>query len=142
MSGLQTLAPATTSIYHAPEYLRAEQGAFRSDIFSLGVITYEMLSGKTLYKNSGRWQYQSIGQHRKDVPAWIDAALKKATASSTKERYPALSEFCQDLRTPNESLTARLHHAPLIERNPLLFWQLSSAILIASLVWLATHTGA
>jgi len=142
MSGLHSLPPAAASNYHAPEYLRAEQGAFRSDIFSLGVIAYEMLCGKLPYRISGQWQYQSIRQQRTDIPAWIDAALKKATAPSPKERYPALSELCQDLRTPNESLTARLEHAPLIERNPLLFWQLSSAFLIATLIWVITQVSA
>lgn len=143
------IAKESAVSYMAPEYLGGEQGVFRSDIFSLGVIAYEMLCGELPYKTQGRldrgpekkrhWKYLSIRQRREDIPAWIDAALKKATTASPKERYPALSELCQDLRTPNDSLVARLEHAPLIERNPLLFWQLSSAILVTALVWMATQ---
>ncbi|MBE9539112.1 MAG: bifunctional protein-serine/threonine kinase/phosphatase, partial [Proteobacteria bacterium] len=125
VSGLAAIKPFapdagndSSNSYKAPEYLRGDQGTFRSDIFSLGVIAYEMLCGELPCKTSRRWQYRSIRQHREDIPLWIDAALKKATAPSPKERYPALSELCQDLRTPNKSLASQLEHAPLLERNP------------------------
>ena len=153
VNGLKTIRPNSSETiaenYKAPEYLAGEPGVSRSDIFSLGVIAYEMLCGALPRKTRGRlnqgpkktghWKYVSIRAQREDIPAWIDAALKKATAGSPKERYPALSEFCQDLRTPNKSLVAKLEHAPLMERNPLLFWQLSSAILVSALVWMAVQ---
>ena len=155
VSGLKTIKAVTSADnsaqYNAPEYLRSEQGVFRSDIFSLGIIAYEMLCGKLPYPSSvsrnteankhRHWRYCSIRQNREDIPPWLDAALKKATAPSTKERYPALSEFCQDMRTPNQSLVGKLENAPLIERNPLLFWQVSSVILVVLLVWAVVQTG-
>ena len=49
------------------------------------------------------------------------------------KRYEALSEFVHDLRTPNaEFVTAA--PAPLIERNPLLFWKGLSAVLVLAVV--------
>ncbi|MEJ2415739.1 MAG: hypothetical protein P8Y45_02155 [Exilibacterium sp.] len=44
-------------------------------------------------------------------------------------RYQAYSEFLQDLCTPNETLLRKLESAPLLERNPALFWQLTAAAL-------------
>lgn len=150
-SGLEAIKSAVTEqyaqelrAYRAPEYLRGEQGAFRSDIYSLGVMAYEMLCGelpyeKSLYrttpqKKARRWQYRSLQKSRDDIPPWVDATLKKATAPSHKERYPALSELCQDLRTPNLALLAKLEHSPLLERNPLAFWKALSVTLFAALL--------
>ncbi len=151
VSGLQEIisplneeCPVGSVNYIAPEYLMHEQGLFRSDIFSLGVITYEMLCGKLPYKQSAyknsipkhysQWRYIRVSEYRKDIPVWVDAALKKATAPSPKNRYAALSEFIQDMRVPNQTEARKLESSPLIERNTTRFWQLLCLILCILLV--------
>jgi len=151
VSGLDEIAspvsesgPVGAVDYIAPEYLLGEKGQHRSDIFSLGVIVYEMLTGVLPYQSprvqraSVRsydiWQYQSALTQRNDIPSWIDLALQKATAPSPTHRYSALSEFLQDLKTPNHGMLSQLESAPLLERDPVSFWKLISALLFVCLL--------
>nr|WP_252736785.1 MULTISPECIES: bifunctional protein-serine/threonine kinase/phosphatase [unclassified Psychrosphaera] len=127
--------------YIAPEYLLGQKGVHRSDIFSLGIMVYEMLTGELPYKkpfiqknevnNLDFWRYRSIQKHRQDIPVWIDLALQKATQPNITHRYQAMSEFLQDIKTPNSQMLSRLDAAPLLERNPMAFWKsLSIALLV------------
>ena len=73
------------------------------------------------------------------VPAWVDGALKRAVSLNPHKRYDSLSEFLHDLRNPNP---AYLRPTPLIERNPLLFWQGLCAVLLTGnivLLYFATR---
>ncbi len=133
-----------TRNYCAPEYLAGEAGDNRSDIYALGVIAYEMLAARLPYGPAGEdWRaaragrhYTPIGEHRPDVANWVDGALRKAVHPLPAQRYGELSEFLHDLRHPNRSLVAELS-APLIQRNPVLFWKLTAALLLlANLVTL------
>jgi serine/threonine protein phosphatase PrpC len=128
-----------TAQYTAPEYFLGESGSSRSDIFSLGVITYQMLTGQLPYgaqiakartrSEQRKLRYASALDDSREIPAWIDAVLKKAVHPDPHQRYDELSEFVFDLRHPNKALLG-LASAPLIERNPLLFWKALCAILI------------
>lgn len=141
---LQSQTPAGAVGYIAPEYLLGQQGVHRSDIFSLGVIIYEMLTGELPYKTPvilrnrverlDYWQYRSAIKFRPDLPTWIDLVLKKATEPNIKYRYPAMSEMLADLSTPNQTLVNKLEAAPLIERNPLAFWKILSGVLALGLI--------
>ncbi|HED51918.1 MAG TPA: bifunctional protein-serine/threonine kinase/phosphatase [Gammaproteobacteria bacterium] len=117
-----------TRHYTAPEYLRGHGGSNRSDIYSLGVITYEMLCGKLPYpkelteRNINKLRYVSIRDHDKAIPTWVDGALMKAVALKPERRHSLLSEFVYDLSHPNANYT-RLDQQPLIERNPVAFWR-------------------
>ncbi len=136
-------APVGSVNYIAPEYLMGQTGEYRSDIFSLGVIAYEMLCSElpykpSLYKNHipkhySHWQYRDISEYRQDIPTWLNGALKKSCAANPKDRYMALSEFNHDLKTPNNQLHSK-QNIPLIERNPVLFWQSLSLLFFISLV--------
>jgi serine/threonine protein phosphatase PrpC len=151
VNGLQDIAseiketiPVGTADYMAPEYLFGEKGASRSDIFSFGVIVYEMLTGGLPYKapptDTSRvrsydfWQYQSACAKRKDLPRWLDLALRKACAPQPTQRYAALSEFIRDLEVPNAELLDNYEHQPLIEKHPVRFWQGVSALLLILLI--------
>lgn len=119
--------------YIAPEYLNGERASSCSDLFSIAVITYELLTGHLPYKTISsqslsrarhiKWNYRSALEFRKDLPTWIDATLKKACHPSAQCRYEAKSEFITDLCTPNPTLLTELNTAPLIVRNPTRFWQ-------------------
>jgi hypothetical protein len=118
-----------TRNYTAPEYLQGLKGNNVSDIFSLGVITYEMMSGKLPYgkqelttRRLQRARYRPVTRINPDVPPWIDKALEKAVSIERGRRYALLSEFFHDLSHPNPAFTSR-NAEPLIERNPLLFWK-------------------
>ncbi len=124
--------------YAAPEYFLGEGGSPQSDIFSLGVLTYHMLTGHLPYgaqvarartrSAQNQLQYRSALDDERETPAWIDAVLRKAVHPNPAKRYAELSEFLYDLRHPNQEFLQRTR-PPLIERNPLVFWKSVSALL-------------
>ncbi|OIQ71965.1 serine/threonine-protein kinase PrkC [mine drainage metagenome] len=134
-----------TAQYTAPEYFLGETGSPRSDMFSLGVITYQMLTGKLPYGSQiarartrsqfRKFRYSSALDDSREVPTWIDGALKKAVHPDPDKRYESLSEFTFDLRHPNPKYLCA-SGAPLIERNPTLFWKCTTAILVCIILGL------
>ena len=133
-----------TAQYTAPEYFLGDPGSAQSDMFSLGVIAYQMLTGRLPY-GAGVARVRTKSQMYKlvyvpasgtnsEIPAWVDGALRRAVHLDPNKRYEALSEFLHDLRNPNPKY---LRPAPLIERNPLLFWQvLAMALFVINLILL------
>ena len=127
-----------TMRYSAPEYFLGEWGSNASDIYSIAVITYQMLSGQFPYKTDiaqvkslsaqRKLRYRSIINAESELPLWIDDTLQRALQIEPKHRYSVLSEFMYDLRQPNKYYLAKAK-APLIERNPVAFWQGISALL-------------
>jgi hypothetical protein len=79
----------------------------------------------------GRLKYRSALEGKREIPAWIDGALRRAVDPDPYKRYESLSEFTFDLRRANANYSAA---PPLIERNPLLFWKFATAILACVVV--------
>lgn len=140
-----------TAQYTAPEYLLGETGTVRADLYSLGVIAYQMLTGRLPYgarmaqarsrSQQAKVRYDSAVDETRAIPAWVDEALRRAVHFDPARRQEALSEFLHDLRRPNERFEGGQRPA-LAERNPLLFWKGLSAVLAASLLLLlALHFG-
>ncbi|MCJ2094233.1 protein kinase [Methylobacterium sp. J-072] len=124
--------------YTAPECFLGEPSTASSDIFSVGVIAYQMLTGRLPYGDrvpraltraaQRKLRYASARGVRPLLPAWVDGALRKAVHPDPARRYQALSEFVHDLRYPNPAFT-ETRRASLLERDPLLFWRLLSLVL-------------
>jgi serine/threonine protein phosphatase PrpC len=127
-----------TEQYAAPEYFLGEIGTAQSDLYSLGVIAYQMLSGRLPYgaevsraRTVGaqrRLRYESVLDEDREIPAWIDEVLTKAVHPDPGKRYEALSEFVYDLRHPSADFVNRTLPT-LLDRNPALFWKRVSAVL-------------
>jgi len=124
--------------YTAPECFLGEPSTAGADIFAVGVIAYQMLTGRLPYGDrvpraltraaQRRLRYASARTTRPLLPAWVDGALRKAVHPDPARRYQALSEFIHDLRHPNPAFT-ETRRAALLERDPLLFWRLLSLVL-------------
>jgi serine/threonine protein phosphatase PrpC len=124
--------------YTAPEYHLGQRGSVKSDLYSLAVITYEMLNGALPFGQDmpekpsqgylANLQYIPSFHHNPMVPTWIDGALKKATSIEPHLRYEDLSEFVYDLNHPNPKFLRTEDNIPLLQRNPLRFWQVLTAI--------------
>lgn len=121
--------------YAAPEYFEGYPGSHQSDIYSIAVITYEMLCGKLPYgeilskTNLKRITYQSAKQINNQIPAWVDNALEKGVLLDPKRRYQTLSEFEFDLSKPNKEL-AKFGGSSLLDKNPVKFWKGLSVLLL------------
>lgn len=139
--GLENDVPVGAVDYIAPEYLNFGQASSLSDLFSIGVIAYEILSGDLPYQpnnsqslqkaRSAQWEYRSIQQFRQDLPNSVDEVLKRATHPKLAKRYSAMSEFVTDLGKLHKSALQRIDNLSLLERNPLRFWQSLAWIFIA-----------
>jgi serine/threonine protein kinase len=142
-----------TAQYTAPEYFLGESGTTYSDMFSLGVIAYQMLSGKLPYgaevskartrAAQKKLAYHSVLDDDREIPAWIDDVLRKAVHPNPYQRYGELSEFIYDLRHPNQAFLNKTR-PPLIERNPVVFWKSVSfilAITVVALLFKLTNRG-
>ncbi|MEO6016656.1 MAG: bifunctional protein-serine/threonine kinase/phosphatase, partial [Polaromonas sp.] len=132
-----------TAQYTAPEYFLGEAGTAQSDMFSLGVITYQMLTGRLPYgaevakartqSAQRKLRYASVLDDEREIPVWMDGVLAKAVHPNPLKRYEALSEYLYDLRHPNRAFLNRTR-PPLVERHPVAFWKGVAAILAAVVV--------
>ncbi|MBL4693685.1 MAG: bifunctional protein-serine/threonine kinase/phosphatase [Magnetovibrio sp.] len=128
--------------YTAPEYLTGQPVSNRCDIYALGVIVYEMLTGKHPYgkgfrssQHVAKSKYIPAHTVNSDVPDWIDGALAKAVCKDRNRRYEKLSEFVADLKHPNSALRY-IKNKPLLEKDPAAFWRGVSMVLGAVIVLL------
>ena len=109
-------APGANAVvpYMAPEQLLAGRTDHRADVFSLGVVLYEMLTGRAPFGSStaGATAVKVLqgtppppSHQNKSVPIGFDAIVAKALAKSLDARYPSASDMVADLR----ALAAGLH---------------------------------
>jgi hypothetical protein len=66
---------------------------------------------------------QRVGDSR----FWLDKAIEKSVRLNTAGRYAAMSEWLVDLKRPN-LLWINQREQPLLERNPLRFWQICAGL--------------
>lgn len=135
-----------TALYSAPEYFLGEPGTTQSDLFSIGVITYFLLSGKYPYGTEvsktktlsaqKKLNYQSLWDENREMPKWIDSAISKAVHPVPYKRHDEIFEFVHDLRHPNQSFLNKTKPA-LMEKNPVAAWQTISLILFITVIVLA-----
>jgi len=134
-----------TAQYTAPEYFLGESGTPRSDMFSLAVIAYQMLSGRLPYgaqvakartrAAQRKLTYHTVLDDEREIPAWLDETLRKALQPNPYKRYTELSEFLFDLRHPNKEFISKTR-PPLLDRNPALFWKSVAGILAVIIAFL------
>jgi serine/threonine protein kinase len=126
------------ALYAAPEYFLGESGSPRADLYSLGVIAYQMLSGGFPYGTQvprartraaqKKLVYRSVLGEDREIPAWVDDAIARAVHTDPYQRYEEISEFIFDLQRPNQRFLNKTR-PPLIERHPVAFWKGVSLVL-------------
>ncbi len=95
-----------TPEYMAPELAEGEEADFRSDIYSLAIVLFEMLTGTPPFR--GRSSIQTLRQHVEapvpsiiqlapGVPETLEAPIAKALAKKRSERYQSVREFAAAL---------------------------------------------
>jgi serine/threonine-protein kinase len=93
--------------YMSPEQVLGRRVDYRSDIFSLGVVLYEMLAGKAPFtgENLNTVMYSTVnfapnplGETNHEVPQLLDLIVAKALAKRPDDRYQSAYELASDLR--------------------------------------------
>ena len=96
-----------TPSYMSPEQLSGKRVDGRSDLFSLGVMTYELLTGHLPFQGDTMTtlMYQIVNEpHPKihglhaDLPACMRAVVDRALAKNPDQRFQTGEEYCQALR--------------------------------------------
>ncbi|MCI4678964.1 protein kinase [Rhodoblastus acidophilus] len=132
--------PGTPS-YMAPELFSGAAGDEMSDLFALGVTVFRLFSGAYPYGEIEPFTKPrfgapaSLAARRPDLPAWLEGAVAKAIAVDPAQRYSDVLEFAFEIENGARSARpAAPKKKALYERNPLLFWQVLSALLALALI--------
>jgi len=110
-----TVAAETTQIsgigspaYMSPEQVKEQQLTYQTDIFSLGVVMFQLLTGRLPFKAANNYSmiYQIINveapraiEVRPEIPPRIDAIVMRALQKDTAKRYQTWDEMAHDLAT-------------------------------------------
>lgn len=122
----QLAGRALTLDYASPEQIRGEPIGTASDVYSLGVVAYELLTGARPYRlkrgsaaeleeaiasaDPPRASDAAVDAHaKKALKGDLDAVLNKALKKSPAERYPTIDALAQDIRRhlDNEPVSAQ-----------------------------------
>src|SRR6185436_7303086 len=92
--------------YMSPEQIREELVDHRTDLYSLGVVMYQMLAGKLPFQGSNKFSmiYQITqfepappSSHRPEIPEALDRIVRRAMQKNLELRYRSADEFAEEL---------------------------------------------
>ncbi len=136
---LSVTSRAGTPSYLAPERFQGGALSERTEIFAIGVTLYEALTGAYPYGEIERFQTprfapppRHLTKLNAAVPPWLDSVILRALDPDPERRYQLFSEMAYDLANPERVTSHHRKDAPLLERNPLLFYK--SLCLVLALV--------
>ncbi len=106
-----------TIAYMSPEQTRGEKVDHRTDIWSLGVILYEMLTGELPFK--GEYEQavmysimneepEFVSKIRNDVPLELEKIINKALHKNPDKRFQTMQELCEALENTSTNIDAGL----------------------------------
>jgi serine/threonine protein kinase/tetratricopeptide (TPR) repeat protein len=148
MSGTTLLTQEGTAMgtiaYMSPEQARGEAVDHRTDIWSLGVVMYEMLTGKMPFKGEHeqavvysilKEKPDPITNIKSDIPAPIEQVVSKALEKNLDDRYQGVEELLDDLRSISagivpEEIKTRLRKEKLRKRKKAILYAGAACLVI------------
>ena len=143
-----------TPSYMSPEQARGERVDHRSDIFSLGVVIYEMASGIVPFKRKSHAEtmnavinepHLSLATIKENIPADLSAIVDRALSKDPADRYQRMGELLSDLRHvgravgllgPSDSEGAVIPYVPVVRRSAKRWIRAATLIGLALLITL------
>ena len=126
--------PVGTPNYMAPEQIKGQRGSTSTDIYSLGIILYEMLTGKVPF--TGRNVYAALQakilknpippRHlRRDISPQLEEIILHAVERNPRDRFSSALEFRKALANPEAvAVTHREAHQHSTSRLAYWLWRL------------------
>jgi serine/threonine protein kinase/tetratricopeptide (TPR) repeat protein len=128
-----------TPLYMAPEQIEGREPDERSEVFSLGVLSHEILAGKPPYTAASMDElFRQISKDEApelpELPDAIQNIVFRALAKQPAERYPTMAAFRDAIRTER-----RRRFAPKSKKWPLVLAAVAAvgAIAVAIVLWRA-----
>ena len=99
-----------TAAYMSPEQVRGDEVDHRADIWSLGVMLYEMVAGQLPFQgdNETAMMYSILNEEpislvslQEDIPQDLDAVVGKALVKDQTNRYQSVQKMVEELRKPS-----------------------------------------
>src|SRR5207245_3083034 len=99
--------------YMSPEQVRGEKVDVRSDIFSIGTVLYEMISGKQPFLSGSKAQSIAavlttdplpLNTHARNIPIGLDRIVRKCLEKDKEQRYQSAQDLLGDLKTMEEDI--------------------------------------
>ena len=124
-----------TADFMAPELFAKGRGDASSDQYALGVTLYRMLTVHYPFGETPPGGRPLIGpvapitRYRGDVPAWLNATVLQAISVRPEDRFGDVDELVFELEHGKARAAPLGGPRPLIERNPVMFWQLLCVVL-------------
>ena len=124
-----------TADFMAPELFAKARGDALSDQYALGVTLYRMLTAHYPFGETPPGGRPLIGpvapitRYRADVPAWLNATVLQAMSLRPEDRFGDIDELVFELEHGKARAAPLGGPRPLIERNPVAFWQLLCVVL-------------
>ena len=126
--------------YLAPEQFAGSAGDAQTDIFALGVTLYRLFAGAWPFGQQEAFQRPRFNRaeppsrHRSEIPSWVDDAIARAIALNREDRFADAIDLLLRLENGGAIRRPERTSVPLVERNPVLFWQATSALMGAALI--------
>jgi eukaryotic-like serine/threonine-protein kinase len=113
-----------TATYMSPEQARGQQVDARTDTFSLGVVLYEMLTGRVPFGGSNLYEMiaailsdrepSPVSRYSPEIPGELERIVAKALRKNREERYQTVKDLLLDLQNLKQRLEfERAHGARL-----------------------------
>ena len=132
-----------TADYISPEQLKGKRGDSRSDIYALGVILYEMLTGAAPFDGQNPFvvmnQRLAVEPRLDSVPEELRAVVRCALERNAANRYGTASELADDLQDPVAQNAQRRATRPEPPRAFLLSLAMIPASIFLLLLYIAQH---
>jgi serine/threonine-protein kinase len=116
-----------TATYMSPEQARGQQVDARTDIFSLGVVLYELLTGRLPFGGSSFYEIiaavlsereaSPVSSYSSGIPAELERIVAKALRKNREERYQTTKDLLLDLQSLRQRLELEKTHPASVSRD-------------------------